>query len=55
MQQQLEYQRAAQNAEILKQYQYKAPQLELPQVRRLPTTSYTNCQASGNQVNCTSR
>ncbi len=56
IQQQLENQRAAHNAEVLRQFQhqYKAPQLEMPTVRRLPSPINTNCQASGNQVNCTS-
>lgn len=56
VQEQLENQRAAQNAEILRQYQYKAPQLEMP--KRTPVlapTVQTNCQAYGGQVNCTSR
>lgn len=54
-QEQLAIQRDAQNAEVLRQYQYKAPLLEMPQIRRLPSPTYTNCQAAGNQVNCTSR
>lgn len=56
VQEQLENQRAAQNAEILRQYQYKAPQLEMP--KRTPVltpTVQTNCQTYGGQVNCTSR
>jgi hypothetical protein len=57
MQEQLANQRAAQNAEILRQYQYKAPQLEMPQ-RRSPAISSpinTTCQNIGNQMQCTSR
>jgi len=52
VQEQLANQRAAQNAEILRQFQYKAPLLEMPQ-RRSPVN--TTCQTIGNQVNCTSR
>ena len=52
VQEQLAIQRDAQNAEILRQYQYKAPQLEVPQPRR---TVQTNCSTIGNQVNCTTR
>ncbi len=51
-QEQLAIQRDAQNAEVLRQYQYKAPLLEMPQRR---STINTNCQTIGNQVNCTSR
>ncbi len=56
VQEQLENQRAAQNAEILRQYQYKAPQLEMP--KRTPVlrpTTNTTCQTYGGQVNCTTR
>lgn len=56
VQEQLENQRAAQNAEILRQYQYKAPQLEMP--KRTPIlapTVRTNCQTIGTQVHCTSQ
>lgn len=56
VQEQLENQRAAQNAEILRQYQYKAPQLEMPKRTPILTpTVLTNCQTYGGQVNCTSR
>ena len=51
-QEQLAIQRGAQNAEVLRQYQYKPVLLEMPQ-RRLPIN--TNCQTIGNQVNCTTR
>lgn len=52
VQEQLDNQQAAQNAELIRQIQSKAQPLELPQ-RRSPIN--TNCQTIGNQVNCTSR
>lgn len=52
IQEQLDNQQAAQNAELIRQFQSKAQPLELPQ-RRSPIN--TNCQTTGNQVNCTSR
>lgn len=55
MQEQLANQSAAQNAEILKQYQYKPILLEMPQPRHIPRTVQTNCSTIGTQVNCTTR
>ena len=56
VQEQLANQRAAQNAEVLRQYQYKAPMLEMPQTRHtLPRTVQTNCSTIGTQVHCTSQ
>jgi hypothetical protein len=52
--QQLEYQRAAQNAEILRQYQSNIIKPQPYQPYTSPRMQ-TNCQALGNQVNCTSR
>lgn len=53
-QQLLENQRAAQTAEILQRNQM--PQVQLHPIGRvLPTTTLTNCNAYGGQLNCTSR
>lgn len=52
MQQQLDIQRAQQNAEILKQYKpIEIKMYPVPQHR----TINTNCSAYGNQVNCTTQ
>lgn len=54
VQQQLEYQRAAQNAEVLRQYQNNIIQ-PAPYQPIIRPRVQTNCQTLGNQVNCTSR
>lgn len=49
-QQALYNQRAAQTAQILQQN--KPTQLEVYEMKPLPTTTDTNCYKLGNQVNC---
>lgn len=52
-QQALYNQRAAQTAQILQQN--KPTQLEVYEMKTLPTTTNTNCYKLGNQVNCSIR
>ena len=50
-QQAIANQRAAQTQQVLQQN--KQPPLEVYEMKTLPTPTTTNCQAYGNQVNCT--